>query len=458
MHRKNRPYAFLTLLLAILLLLPSASARSWKAGDDCPSTIKVHVPGNRYYYDDEPKKPSLDTMASVHSALTHCPNITSLDLRVSLRGCSNWPDRWSFSFSLSGGETYPALRRLRLEGYRFGDRPIDEVGWPKHRYSSRYEKAFNWVFSGNALRTLKYLRLPREQREKSNIQLWLDAMDWSKVEEFALLGYQDADSVEAFLNSTQGVLTGLRRAEFGKAQSCSTMQFLLNLEGHSLTHFTSTDSFNRKMPYALEEVQGESLQHIDLHTVETTLVQSPAYTVSELEHFKHMPNLTHLSLNVARNGTWPLEALSAIAQIPSLRTAELWLDITSMCRKQKVDNGYYNIEDPDCRGKDRYLLPYINETSTLEVFKFLRANKSGEELNNVTFWGGDWSRSWDGPIYSSPWIEGQKVKVLCTDGKEVHGSGEENCTVLTGVEYWDRKARWYEDIDEMWLDDSEEFY
>ncbi|KAK5042864.1 hypothetical protein LTR84_012437 [Exophiala bonariae] len=457
MQRKSIPGTLL-MLLAILLLVTGTFARSWRAGDECPSTIKVSIPGGRYYRDDEPKKPLLDTMASVHAALTTCPNITSLDLRVSLQGCSNWPDRWSFPFSLPGGETYPALRQIRLEGYRFDDRPVDETGWPKGSYLPWYEKSLDWVFSGNAMRALRYHMLPREQREKNNIQLWLDAMDWSQVEEFAFLGHQQPDTVSALLNSTQGVMPGLRRVELGRGQPWSTLQFLLNVERHSLTHLTSIDSFNRKTPFALREVQGDSLQHIDLHTVETTLVESPAYTATELEHFKHMPNLTHLSLNIARNGTWLFEELSAISQIPSLRTAELWLDITSMCRKQKVDNGHYNVEDPNCKGRDQYLLPYINETSTLEVFKFLRAKKIGEELTNVTFWGGDWSRPWDGPVYSPPWIEGRKVKVLCTNGKEEHGSGEENCTVLTGVEYWDQKARWYEDVDEMWLNDSEQFY
>lgn len=454
MHCKG-PFSTLLLLLAFHLLLPRASCRSWRVGDECPSIIKVQIPNDRYY-GDGPEPLSLGTMASVHAALSNCSNITSLDLRVSLQGCSDWPDRWSFPFSPSGGETYPALKRLRLEGYDFSDRFMDEVGWwGSHNHLPWYETALDWVFSGNAFQFLGAYSLPKEQREKNNIQLWVDAMDWSQVEEFALLGHQLPDSMQSFLNSTMGLFTGLRRLELEGRRPVTIVQILVNLEPHSLTHFTSTNSFNINLLSALKELQGQSLQHLDLHTVETTLVPSLVYSADQLEILKHMPNLTHLALNVARNGTWPFEVLSAVSQIPSLRTAELWLDITSMCRKQKVDRGYHNIEDPVCAGKNQYLQLFINETSARDVFKYLRANKSGEELSNVTFWAGDWSRAWDGPLYQPPWIEGRKAKVFCTTVKEGPRLGEEECTVLAGIEYWDHKGRWNEDLDEIWLDDSD---
>ncbi|KAJ9138196.1 hypothetical protein NKR23_g8623 [Pleurostoma richardsiae] len=61
-------------------------------------------------------------MTDVHSALVSCPNISTLDLRVTMLGCSESPDRWSFPFDLAGGEKYPALETLSLEGYDFKTR------------------------------------------------------------------------------------------------------------------------------------------------------------------------------------------------------------------------------------------------------------------------------------------------------------------------------------------------
>ncbi|KEF63011.1 uncharacterized protein A1O9_00986 [Exophiala aquamarina CBS 119918] len=420
-------------LLVLLLCLPTAFCRSWEAGDACPSTIDVVIPGNTW---KESKEPSFDTMTSVHTAMSNCPNITSLDLRVTLLGCSSWPDRWSFPFSLSGGEKYPSLQRLRLEGYEYGQSPFNEVSWSgnSRSYLPWYERAADYILTGNILREWRYRKLPREQREKSNIQLWLDAMDWSKVEELAILGYY-GKGTELFLNSTPSVLTGLRRLELESEYQGAALRFLQNVQNDSLTHLVWKDYFNSTLPSIVQQFQGSSLQHLELHTLESDHVESPAFSASELEPLQHMPNLTHLSLNVARNGSWPLEMLSAISQIRSLRSADLWLDIASTCRKQKVENWYFDPEDVGCAGEDQYLLPFINESTTLEVFKHMRANKVGNELSNVTFWGGDWSRAWDGPIYSPPWIEHKQTKVVCVVVDD-QGAGGEECVVLTGVDYW----------------------
>ena len=159
-----------------------------------------------------------------------------------------------------------------------------------------------------------------------------------------------------------------------------------------------------------------------------------------------MPNLTHLALNLHRNGTWPLETLSAISALPSVRTADLWLDIASECRRQKPDSDWRPpSEDEECIREDQYLLPFVNETSAPEVFEYMRNNKVGDELQNVTFWAGDWSRAWDGPIYIPPWIENRKTKVVCSAGG-VDGRGDEvECVVEVGARYWEGRTYDYWD-------------
>ncbi|KAJ9613521.1 hypothetical protein H2200_003463 [Cladophialophora chaetospira] len=265
-------------------------------------------------------------------------------------------------------------------------------------------------------------------------------MNWSKVEELALLGYWRND-MASFLNSTTSVLTGLRRLELEGGCSGAMLQLVQNLRNNSLTHVTWRGCHNPDLPSIVQESQGSFLQHLDVHIVETTHVESPAFSASELEPLRHMSNLTYLALNVARNGTWPFETLSGISRIPSLRTADVWVDIASTCRKQK-ENNYWSEQDSACVGEDQFLLPFINETSTLEVFKYLRANKVGHELTNVTFWGGDWSRAWDGPIYSPPWIEHRRTKVVCSVKDEI-ALGEATCTVIEGANYWKSIGRRY---------------
>ncbi|KAF1808037.1 hypothetical protein P152DRAFT_376161, partial [Eremomyces bilateralis CBS 781.70] len=149
------------------------------------------------------------------------------------------------------------------------------------------------------------------------------------------------------------------------------------------------------------------------------------------------PHLHHLSLNLHRNGTWPLESLSAIAGIPALRTLDMWLDITSECRRQnEIKHGWrpYLDDDDRCADEAQFRQPYVNETTAQEVFDFMRSKKLGDELERVTFWVGDWSRSWDGPLYSPPWMENKNVKVDCNVA--VDGNTAESCVVETGSNYW----------------------
>lgn len=74
------------LVLLLAALFPVATlARSWRA-DRCPDAIKTLVPS--YSGPGRDQKSTFGTMVSVHDALCSCPNITSLDLRVTGLGCT----------------------------------------------------------------------------------------------------------------------------------------------------------------------------------------------------------------------------------------------------------------------------------------------------------------------------------------------------------------------------------
>src|SRR5258708_1242253 len=80
----------------------------------CPAQIRTTIPNQRPLAD--PHEPRFSTMADVHSTLTKCSNITTLDLRVTLIGCTNFPDRWNLPFDQSGHDKYPSqLKSLSLE-------------------------------------------------------------------------------------------------------------------------------------------------------------------------------------------------------------------------------------------------------------------------------------------------------------------------------------------------------
>ena len=398
-------------------------------------------------------------MSDVHHALISCPNITSLDLRVDLAGCSEWPDRWNFPFNLHGGETYPPLQSLRLEGYQFSDRPIDENKFPTYEFLPWYERALDWVLSGDAFKRLSYHTLPQQQREKTNLDLWRDAMDFSHLEELAFAADYKPAHVAFFLDRMASPLTGLKRLDLDGTMANNTLTFLRDLNS-SLTHLTTTNidvldttglgaevfdaNINTKLLASAVENHGPSLQHLDIHTLENLKYFTPIINPEELaSSLPKLQNLTHLTLNLPRNGTWPFETLATIASTtPNLTTLDLYLDIASICRHQKPDHSVGSIgwNDPVlktyCTGEEQYALPYINETTALEVFEFIRHHKTGNTLQNVTFWAGDWTRQWDGPLYFPLWMHGQKVLVKCTsDGLNAEGV----CHVNVGEKYWEQE-------------------
>jgi hypothetical protein len=407
-------------------------ARPWRQGHPCPESIKTVLPG--YSYTDETEKlDTFDSMVAVHEALTTCPDITSLDLRVTLMGCSSWPDRFNFPFKLEGGERYPALKELRLEGYRFDERQWETLplrqsfGWGVFPW---YESVTEWLLSGKAREWWKARTVDIDQRNKTNLDLWLEAMDWSHLETLALLDRNLPLEVVPQLAS-------LENLDLSGSDVENIREVLRSLPtNHSLTSLTAVRGGGMLELETVLAYQGQALTKLELRAPEVQSMASPTYNISELRLLPHMaPDLEHLSINVHRNGTWPLETLEAISSNPSLRSADIWFDIVSECRRQDSYPGRYD-EEPNltCLGKDQYKLPYIDQPSSLELFKYMRQRKVGQELTNVTFWVGDWTRAWDGPLYFPDWIEGRRSKVSCSIGNEV---GEEGwCVVEVGKEYW----------------------
>jgi hypothetical protein len=432
------------LLFASLLPLPSL-ARLWRTTDPCPESIKTTV--SSYSSEYKSTKIRFATMDAVHLALTTCPNITSLDLRVTGLGCTEWPDRWNFPFKLEGGEKYPPLREIKLEGYRFSERAWEETKFRNvlgvwGRGLPWYERVAEWTMSGKAFKQYQYSRLPEQQRTKDNLDLWLDAMDWSKVESLNLMGDNPPPKIVPHLK-------GLKKLEI---EGYGAQVFVQGLPNNTLTHLTSISYKNPPDLYSILLHQGHLLEHLEVRAPEQMSVPSPTYNNSQLEHLTDMaPNLSHLSINLPRNGTWPFEILETLSRIRSLRTLDLWLDITSLCQRGKPDRMSHKYDQylailaansTSCDGEAEFLTPFVNETSSLEVFNFMKEHKVGEELKNVTFWVGDWSRSWDGPLYFPDWLEHRSTKVFCSEeGKQ---EGEAWCEVLGSRDYWKKSRKEYD--------------
>ncbi|KNG48949.1 hypothetical protein TW65_04360 [Stemphylium lycopersici] len=377
-------------------------------------------------------------MDSVHAALLTCPNITHLDLSVDDPTCTTGYAS-SLPFNPMGGERYPNLTILKLYGY---DLRRTETDGPENK--------INW-------------------------ELWVDAMDWTKIEELGL-----RNPLPKALSRVLGTSWTLRRLE-------SADPYLMRvLQNNTLTHLSWVDRarYNRDMDPrafsidyadldAILDRQGKSLQSLEFRCTEITSHGLPYGQFNFSTIRDRTENLAHLSIDVPRNGTWPLEILKDIAAIPTLQRADIWFNMQSECQRLYENHNHAN---PDhtlwtrsskdrhfgkdfCKGEDRFQKPYLNKTSALELFKHMRANKEGIELSEVTFWIGDWmTRPWESLVWGANFLDGRRAQVECHARDDV--DMEDWCVVEKwGEEYWTKSfppsIPW--DDDDDWELDLEEY-
>lgn len=381
----------------------------------CPSSIKVEVPG--YSYNGK------TGMHALHAQLLSCPDIRSLDLRVSLQGCSGWPDRWSFPFIPAGGETYPTLTSLTLEGYRFNYTEWEDN---ENRHQTIFARFAEYI-------SLLWSNAPAKQRRLTNLELWLEAMDWSALESLELRkGVEDC-----FVDMATSHLTGLKHLtleESWHTGNTTIPRLLTSLP--ALVQLQSLAWLGGEKYNDLDAVIDRhcgSLERLDLHT--KVPFGSDALSKKQIQMVaERCPELKHISLVIDRNGSWPLEDIVMLARIPKLASADIWLELTSDCTRNagKWDKN-------DCGGKDaEYRKPLLDTAAAKELFSYVlqqRALRDLPPILNMSFYIGDWSRPWDRPLYEPSWWEGKGHRYDCyamVEGKL--GDGVFDCKLTSSVD------------------------
>jgi hypothetical protein len=394
-----------TLITLLLSILPSISAlqssypRPWTPNDPCPTSIKATIVADPCRSDVcNPDRFAFTTLDSVHSALITCPNISSLDLGIH-GSCSTWPDRRNLPLSPLGGEKYPNIRTLKVEGYEW-DRWHDHDTWtgPKCLAPGKLEcfmDTLYWFYQGHWMSWLKWRTQPKEQRDKTNAELWLDAMDWTKIEEL---------SVDRVPPSVQKILS---QSHSLRKLNTTDIRLIYSLRENTLTHFSYV---NGEYSYAdLHELmldQCESLKSLEIRWNGAHLPMRYAYQLdNDITNVAHCTKrLNHLSMNVLQNVTTsPLSTLEKIASIPTLREADLWFEI------RDGPQGQWGLDVTKFSDRDEWAenatAPLLDGKSALRLFQYMREKKQGKELERTNFWVGDWSPDWC--------EDSERVKVEC---------------------------------------------
>jgi hypothetical protein len=368
-------------------------------------------------------------MNIIHFTLTHCPRIEELNLHLESSGSWDWGYKWNFfgrnsverydfPFDPKGRDSFPALKRLRLDGYRFGGPWVDD---PERELDVELweECMHNRTAAEELARKQRSERIEKENGT-TNLALWLKAMDWGKLEELAINWVRNPEVSVVEEIPKNGRLKSLKKLEITSAA------FIEALDNNTLTDLKW---LGRMRPGELPSIlahQGQSLESLEYRCDELACPDFPSvFNISILPSLA--PQLQRLSINLPRNGSWPLQDLKAIATLPHLQTLDLYFRMQSDCHTrdeaQRTAQNQKNWDDfqPSCSGPDSYSSPYVNRSTAADMFAYLRTHKKGAQLQSTTFYTGDWSsrhypRSWILPYMAH---RGSKVQCTVDEGEEV---------------------------------------
>ncbi|KAF7555176.1 hypothetical protein G7Z17_g2401 [Cylindrodendrum hubeiense] len=506
----NPPKAFLLFFVFAFAFSPAVASdeRQWTRGDPCPTKIRVVVPVGSPF----------GTYEAVHEAMQTCSNITELGLYASSFGCTEFPSRWSLPFALDGSDRYLSSPRvLVFEFYKFDDlewpqivppRPhwSNEDGtWPTTSSSSpviawvtnKYYGARWWIDRAQfyltegfrttdtwwwwwrldrAPRWYKWSSLPVEQRSKDNMELWLEAMDFSQVHTLSIK--QDGSfkpKGNGLLHRLPSALTNLRSLTIGgrwvdwkteldiweaepgplpknklkSPRPPRVRDFILDLPSSSLTNLTWTESgtCDASVFDVILQHHGASLRQLEWTSAELETDPRPTLSTDQLRSLgTWAPELTNLTIDLNReNQDWPREKLETLAQsLPKLTDLMINLNLQTAQVQNSIGEGAgQNVVS----SSSRFLAqPLLNADSAREMFDLFLKSQTSDKLETMTFREGNWEY----PDYGSwldgeGWVEGVRAWATCSilgpDGLRVEG--EPWCRAGYNSEYGYYKDRRY---------------
>ncbi|KAM0330216.1 hypothetical protein ACHAQA_004390 [Verticillium albo-atrum] len=402
---------------------------------------------------------------TVHNALQMCPSIDELSFRYGYMGCGHeaYPERWRLPLDMGGNDRYPSSPKvLDLEGYDFDRREWDVVQPPPVWASPGYYEGIEWspaeyrttpslfdglyhagsviqswaywVNEGQAWKWIRALGLSDGDKAKTNLDLWLDAMDFSNVQTLTLRSGSKNETDDTFYRRLPASLPSLRSLSIDgtwRARCCDHLymkyagppparEFILALPPASLDNLTwtnggSTDSavFDKVL-----EHHGPSLKHLEWHSEELAFWNRSTLTADQLLDLAGWaPNLQSLTVDLDRNGIWPVEELHALAGMPKLTDLTVYFKMSSDCGWM-MDVG--DPEDDHCaKGLNRFSRPLLNSTTATEMYDLIQGIRDGGDMPKIVFKSGDWSPPQvSGWSYSRKWFAGKQAIIECSNLKD----------------------------------------
>lgn len=393
-------------LFVLLGLLSLGSA-------SCPQTIKTHISYGL--------SGGVQDLPSIYETLSSCPEIHSLDIKLSQGGCLAGIDPWNFKFS--PGDRFPPLKTLCLDKYDFDE---TQDRWLQKIEADRraWRRTRDYLADLTGISGLRPSQQPLEPPSASNLDKWKLAMDWTQLENLEI-----ADINPRFLEKMTGDIPALktlklrkRWADTGEELAKKTTYFLERsppLSMLSLHGYTGLVNWKSLLPRF-----SNSLKALEIREWESSDPSRPRPVLSytQLEQIKEIcPFLEEISLDINRNGTWPHQILGSLAKFENVQKLELWFELGVDLHQH--ESFYYEPSNTRNTSDEAYRQPLISKTAALDLFRQLRSQKHGRELQELVLYVGDWGRDYGGGMRFQGWGEGLEAKFTCSI---LHDGGQRN--------------------------------
>lgn len=386
-----------------------------------------------------------------------CSNITRVDLRNGGPSCTEFPDGYNLPFRPDGSDRYlSAPQVLSLYDYEFQKSELeymrsgtphwanDDGTWPvssstnavirwateiyyrgrwkwdelsyKFKYPAGLTGYSAWNGDGIAQRWYDRRHTSIVRLSMDNMQLCLDAMDFSKVHTLsieygntrpeekgllvdlprALTGLENLSIQGRWLNWTKHLAEWeaapgpLPKNKWSSSPPPPALDFILALPPTlkkliwKESETVHEDIFNPVLKH-----HGTSLQHLQWTNHERGFKSRPILSEDQLRSlYKWTPGLISLTIDLERrNGALPQEELNILAEtLPELR--RLVVNLNLLDEKLLMNNTGY--ED-----KKKHALDSILDVEEgLDLFQGLIKAKVGKNFDTVEFLQGEWTDNW----------------------------------------------------------------
>ncbi|KAH8591729.1 hypothetical protein B0O99DRAFT_597792 [Bisporella sp. PMI_857] len=368
------------------------------------------------------RHPNLLTLDLIFRVLSSCPNLRELDLSLARFGCVvSGGQPYAFNFRAQPGARFPPLEKLSLSGYdKFqssssgGKEWEYKILWPWPERTA-WRKSWPWYFPSMVVDGLdevmytylqhrqiisKWWSAPPPPDPKTNIDAWLEVMDWSNIHTLALCEPHN-ELLEKLQGDTIPRLRHLTLTRGYRTSANSFLNFLSNtrnsLESLSIQyHYFCLEPLIKMV----SSHHATGLQTLHVHQ---SGALSPMKDTELSQLLMSCTILRNLEIDMPR----PLVSLASLSIEPTsmnipyimLRNSSvtsLKLHYASLDRDGVVDEIEWEYEEIEQRRNDDVLDPEINRESVKHMFEFLRHGiDDGMRLERLEVLVGEWEARYE---------------------------------------------------------------